>query len=234
MSPQRLVFAGLLGVAILVLALVVRPERASSAADEAELGITVTGIGSVEAVPDEATFTFRVVTRGASAKDALAANAGRADAIIAALKQAGVRASDIRTDTVSVSPRYYDEREQLRGYVAENGVSARLESGRAGEIVDATVAAGATDVSGPTFARSDRKQLYRLALRKALQDARQKAQAIASAGGVAVGDVVRAVEGGEADQPPYEAAAALRTASTPIEPGRQEIEAELTVTFAVG
>ena len=231
MSAQRLVFAGLLGVVILAAALVVRPERASSAADEAELGITVTGVGAVEAVPDEAGFSFGVVTTSATARGALAANAEQARALIAALKQAGVQARDIKTANVSVSPRYVDDGEQVRGYVAENTVSTTLPSERAGGIVDAAVAAGATQVSGPTFDRSDRTQLYREALREALRDARRKAEAVASAGGVALGDVTKAVEGAEADTPEF--ALAARTAAAPIEPGSERVEARLTVTFAV-
>ena len=87
-------------------------------------------------------------------------------------------------------------------------------------------------MSGPTFDRSDRTQLYREALRAALSDARRKAEAIAAAGGVALGDVTKAVEGAEADAV-REFALAARTASTPIEPGSEEVEAKLSVTFAV-
>ena len=232
MSAQRLAIATLVAVTILGVALVIRPERAVSAADEAEQGITVTGIGSVEAIPDEAGFSFGVVTRSTTARGALAANAERARALIAALKQAGVPARDIKTANVSVSPRYVDEGETVRGYAAENSVSAKLPSEQAGAIIDAAVAAGAAHVSGPTFARSDRTQLYREALRAALTDARRKAEAIAAAGGVALGDVTKAVEGAEADAV-GEFALAARTASAPIEPGTEEIEAKLTVTFAV-
>src|SRR5512135_1563266 len=67
--------------------------------------ITVTGSGSVTAVPDRASWSFSVDTRGATATAALSSNADAEQAIVAALKSAGVAAADLQTTQVSLNPQ---------------------------------------------------------------------------------------------------------------------------------
>jgi len=233
MNPTRIAVAVASGALLLVLAVAAWPEGASSAADEAEDGITVTAVGSVKAVPDRAELSFGVTTEGTTAKEASRANAARMTELIDALKGAGVRNAEIRTQNVSVSRRHSPTGEQLPGYTAENSVSVKVASSRAGAIVDLAVASGARNASGPSFDVSDREALYRDALGVAVREARKKAEAIAGAGGVSVGDVSRVVEGG-AEGPTMYFAAANRAQATPVEPGQEEIQATVTVTFAVG
>ena len=109
---------------------------------------------------------------------------------------------------------------------------------KAGTIVDAGVASGADQVSGPTFSRSDKDALYRDALRAALAQARAKAQALAEASHVALGSVTKVEEQTDAgyvpfasDQQMYSSARAV--AKTPIAKGRQKTEATVDVTFAI-
>jgi uncharacterized protein len=235
MNVTRLSLAALPGAALILAAAVAWPDAATSAADEAEEGITVTAVGSVKAVPDRAELVFGVTTQAATADEASSANATRMRGLIDALKAAGVRTEDIRTQSVSVSPRHSPEGKQLSGYTAENSVSVKVASARAGAIVDLAVANGATNTSGPSFDVSDRDALYRDALADAVKEARKKAEAIGAAGGVSVGDVTRVVEGAEAGSPVFlEAAARDKASTTPVEPGREEVQATLTVTFAVG
>jgi uncharacterized protein len=220
---------------VLSLALIARPEGASSAApDQAEDGITVVGIGTVAAVPDRAELAFSVVTEGATSHAALGANAARTSRLIAALKAAGLTDADIRTQHVGVSPSYGENGRKLNEFTAENTIVVKADADRAGRIVDLAVKNGATGVSGPTFDRTNREELYRKALRQAVELAREKAEAIAVAGHVSVGDVRKVVEGAVQPDGPVYYAAAERAADekTPIEPGREKIEATVTVTFA--
>lgn len=235
MTLTRLSLAAVAGAALLVALAVAWPDSATSAADTAENGITVAATGSVKAVPDRAELMFGVTTLAATAEKATAANATRMSRLIDALKAAGVRSDDIRTQSVSVSQRHSPEGKPLPNYSAENTVSVRVASARAGAIVDLAVENGATNASGPSFNVSDRDALYRDALAEAVREARKKAEAIGAAGGVSVGDVTRVVEGAEGGPPVFlEAAARGQANSTPIEPGHEEVEATLTVTFAVG
>lgn len=212
---------------------IVRPGGARSA-EPAARTLTVVGAGSVESVPDTAGFSFGVVSRAPSAAAALAANAAAASKLVDALKRAGVAAADLRTEQVSLQPRYDEKGSAIVGYEAQNSVSATVRSiARAGAVVDAAVAAGAGQVSGPTLTTADRNTLYRQALAAAYADAKAKADALARAAGATVGPALQLAESG-AGQPQPLTDRAAAPAATKIEPGTEEIDAQLTVTFALG
>jgi hypothetical protein len=193
--------------------------------------VTTTGHGVVTVVPDEASVSAGVHTQAASAAAALAQNAQLMNAVVAALKAAG--GSDLQTQQVSLYPQTNDQN-QVTAYVADNSVSAKTKIARAGALIDAAVAAGANTVNGPTLDVSDRDARYRDALGKAVEDARAKAAALARAGGFGVGQVSSVTEqaASGAPVPVYEAAAA-KSSATPIEPGTQDVTADVTVTFRI-
>lgn len=215
---------------------VVRPGSAHGSAAQPTDGITVSGTGTARAVPDQATFSFGVQTEGATAKAALDANSAKMALVIAALKRAGIAEKDLQTQDVSVMSRQ-NETGQSNGYMANNSVQALVRKvAVAGAVVDAAVAAGANQSSGPSFDQSGRDDVYRSALRVAVADARTKAEALAAESNASLGRVTRIVEGSaEPPVPMYEQAAlADRGAPTPVEPGTQDVQATITVTFELG
>ena len=184
-------------------------------------------------MPDQATFSFGVQTEGASAKAALDANSARMALVIAALKRAGIAEKDLQTQDVSVMPRQ-NETGQISGYYANNSVQALVRKlAGAGAVVDAAVGAGANQSSGPSFDQSGRDAVYRSALRAAVADARTKAQALAAESNASLGRVTRIVEGFAAEPVPMYDRAVAQSAKpeTPVEPGTQEVQATVTVTF---
>ena len=225
------------GAAVVALAGVGRPETAGGASKPGG-GITVTGVGTVTSVPNEATFTIGVQSEGATAREALASNSDQMNRVIAALKSAGVDKSDIKTQDVSVSPSYRDEGE-IDGYMARNSVSVKIDDlSKAGAVLDAASNAGANEVYGPMLSRSNQDKLQADALRDAVDDARRKAQTLAKAAGVSLGSVTAITEGFSGGGPePYYAGGAERAVldkAAPIEPGTQDVQATVTVTFAIG
>ena len=72
--------------------------------------IVVAGLGTVSARPDRAQLSFGVSSDAKSASAALRANGAEMTKVIAALKAQGIAAADLRTDLVSLSPRYSAER----------------------------------------------------------------------------------------------------------------------------
>ena len=209
-----------------------RPGAAHSSGTPAGRTITVSGTGTARGAPDTALFTFGVETQGTTAKAALAAGAAKMRSIIAALRHEGIARADLRTQDVSVYPRRSDSG-ALEGFSASNSVSATVRQvAKAGSVVDAAVAAGADDTSGPEFDRSSRAGLTRLALRDAFADARAKAEVLAEQAGAQLGDVQRIQESGSAEPGPMPLYAA-EAARTPIEPGTQDAQASVTVTFSL-
>ena len=119
------------------------------------------------------------------------------------------------------------------GFVASNVVSATVDVGRAGAVIDAAVGAGANQVSGPTMSVADADKLYRQALKAAVADARLSAETIAAASGRSLGKVTSVVEGGGGVPVPMFEKAAASDAGTPVEAGTQLTTASVTVTFAL-
>jgi uncharacterized protein len=220
-----------------VLASSASAEALAAPAAAAGEGITVVGTGSTRAVPDVAEWSFGVQTTGETAAAALAANSEAMDAVVAALRDAGIGADDLRTEQVSVYPRTSDDGSAIVGYEATNTVGVTIRDlDRAGATVDAAVAAGANQVYGPSLTLSDAKAHYRAAVEAAFDDALTRAEAIAEHAGVSLGAPVAIVEGGGGGVAPgfdRLAGAEAAAADVSVEPGTQEVGAMLTVTFAV-
>lgn len=206
-------------------------DRTAAAASSGR-SITVTGSGAAFAVPDRVAFSFGVTTQAKTASGALNGNSAEMKKVIAAIKGAGVAAKDVQTSSVSLSPRYSQNGEDIVGYTASNTVNATIKGvSRAGGVIDAAVGAGANQVFGPSFTRSDEAVYYRRALSAAVGAARAKAQTLAGAAHVRLGPVRSIVESSSGPIPIAEKAAAA--ADTPIEAGTQTIEASVTVEFAL-
>lgn len=235
MKIIRITIAALLVLAVAALAGIGRPEAAGGASEDSTDGITVTGLGTVAAVPDEAQFSLGVSTNGRTAKDALAANSAQMARVIAALKAAGVAERDIATQNVSVGESYEAEGRR-NGFVAQNSVSVTVHDvERASEVLEVASTAGANQVSGPALTLADRESLEHKALAKAVENARERAKALADAAGVGVGRVAAIVESADRGFVFAEGRAAMDSAASkvPIEQGTQEIQATVTVTFAI-
>jgi hypothetical protein len=235
MNALRILVLVVAAAVVVALAGVGRLERADGAA-KPSAGITVNGTGTISAVPDEATFSLGLESKGDTAREAISSNSQAMRYVIAAVRQAGVAKADIQTQAVSIS-QSYDSNGHLDGYSASNTVSVTIrELARAGAVLDAATRAGASNVYGPTLERSNREQLQAKALEAAFANARSKAKALAAAAGLQLGEVTAITEGsdGGAPMPYYGDLLRTKAADAPIEPGTQEIRATVTVTFAVG
>lgn len=231
-DPEPLASSGG-GVSGAVAELAVQPATGSAPV----AGITVTGTGRITAVPDIADWSFGVQAEAATASEALESAAGTTRSIVDALRAAGVEQKDLRTEQVSVYPRTSQDGRSVEGFSATSSVSATVRDiGRAGDVVDAAVGAGANQVFGPSLRVSDERSRYQAAVDAAYDDARSRAEAIAAKAGVSLGAPVAIVEGGGFAGGPemFRGVAADGAAEIAIEPGTQELGASLTVTFAIG
>lgn len=231
---RRLLILPVAAAALLALAALTGVGRTEAASADSTQPDTVTtlGHGVVSAVPDKATVNAGVRSDAATASAALAENARVMSAVVAALKRAG--GEELQTQQVSLYPQT-DQQGKVNGYSAQNTVSAKTDVAKAGGLVDAAVSAGANTVEGPRLTLSDEDALYRKALQRAVENARAKALALADAGGFGVGPVSVVVEQGGNAEPYYDtvAVAAKASAATPVEPGKRDVTADVTVTFGI-
>lgn len=163
-------------------------------------------------------------------------------AVLAKLKAAGLAGDAIRTVAYDLQPEfdYANNRQTLRGYLARNAVEARVDDlAKLGEILGATVGAGATNVSGVRFDVKDRDAAEREALTRAVADARARADAAASGAGVKVERVLRIEEQRAIVPPPQPVRPMARmtmqeaAGEPPIAPGEIEIRSTVTLTAII-
>jgi len=220
-----------------------------TAPDEEDRRISVSGSGTASSQPDRVVLRLGVEATAETASEALSQNSRRMQAVIDALKDAGIPAASIQTQTVQLRPQYEspereptkaEEREtaarqrELVGYVASNIVEARSDDLDAvGELLDTAVQAGANRVEGIRFEVSDSTELLSQAREAAWEDAEQKAMELADLAGVTLGDVLSINESTSVPRPVGLGEAMEREAAVPIEPGREEIQVSLQVTWAL-
>ena len=204
-----------------------------------EGSITVSGTGRVAVAPDVADLQLGVSIVRRTVAIARAEAATTMAAILAAVEAAGVPRHDVRTTTLSVQPRY-DYRDNkpptLTGYELANGASVIIRDlARLGEVIDGTLAAGATSMDRLAFRVADPEPTERQARLLAMAMARSRADVLAESAGLSIVGVADVVEGG-ASPPPWPRMKAERMmvaadAATPVEAGETEISVTVTVTY---
>jgi len=200
--------------------------------------LEVTASGEVTRVPDVAVISAGVVTRAATASDALRQNSARMERVLSALQRAGVADRDVQTSAINLNPEYrYDENQppRLTGYTATNQVTIRFRDIRnSGRILDALVAEGANQINGPSMVIDKPEEALDEARTRAVAKGLARAQLYAGAIGKRVARVLSISESGGYSPPPpmpYAAAVSAERADTKIMPGEQKVEVSLAMTF---
>ena len=197
---------------------------------------------SVDAKPDIVDIGAGVTSQASTAVEAMRINAREMNAVIDRIKALGIKDKDIQTTGINLSAQYdYDQstsRQVFRGYQASNRVNVTLrEVPRAGEVLDALVAAGATDINGPNFSLDDDTGARAQARKAAFDKARAQAEEYARWSGFSGVRLLEINESVAAGPPmPYAQSAERKmmdvcAASTPVEPGLVGTMVSLTVKF---
>ena len=207
--------------------------------------VTLNVTETVEAAPDQATVGTGVQTRAPTAVEAMRGNAAKMENLIAALAKAGIPKKDIQTSGINLSAQYdYSNRggqptpPRFIGYEASNQLSVKLQDvKKVGTLLDAMVAAGATNVSGPSFSISDPTPMLTQARGAALKTAKIQADYYAQAAGYRSARLVTLAESNSGGQPPMPMMVRSfkedAAAATPVEPGQVGSSVTLTVQYAL-
>jgi uncharacterized protein YggE len=205
--------------------------------------VTVASGATVEMEADIATITFGIRAGNVEATQATRTVAAKTQAVVAALRAAGVTEEELTVGGVTLSRRT-DRKGNFIRYVAN--VLVKVKTTRLGalaEFIDAAVAAGATSIRGLNYDVQDRRAAVDQALREAMAFARAKATALAEAENRQVGpaiviseydsrpprsvslerSVLGASVGGTADS--------SAASYIPLTPPTLEARARITVTF---
>jgi uncharacterized protein YggE len=202
--------------------------------------MNVSGTGRVSVVPDIATINIGVRTEADEVNDALSGNTAQANAIAETLKDLGIDEKDIQTSNFNVYPsdRYNPMTGEVEGryFVVENTVIVNVRDlTKLGDVLSAVVEAGANNIYGISFGVEDREAAVKEARELAIQDAKAKAEAIAEAAGVELGDLLSInVYEGSAPITYYDAkGGAYSEAAVPISAGTINIIIECNITYGL-
>ena len=188
---MKKMFAILLCLAILALG------TGAALADGTKL--SVTGSGTVLVESDLAIVTVGVQETSKDVLEAQSTVNEKIAAIKQALLDAGVEESEINTDSINIYANYdySDNTEVIVGYTARNSLSVRTtDMDNVGSLIDAAFVAGANTLDNVQFTVQDDTQAREQALTMAVEDARRKADVLASAAGLQVASIERISEGG--------------------------------------
>ena len=205
-----------------------------------ERWIAVSAIGETTIVPDLAVVNLAVSGTGKELARTRDDVNSRASAVLARLREVGVADADIQAPDVSIHPQYdYAKGQRLTGYRVGRSMTVRVrELQRLGDVLDGIAAAGANEVHGAQMASSDPAAAEHASVARAVDAARAKAEAIATAAGVTLGALMRLEEGetghGGPPMPILRAARAeMAQAPTEIAPGELTVTSTVRAWFAI-
>ena len=220
--------------------------QSPSSNDIAVPALTVRGSGDIAAAPDQALVQLGAAARSERATDAQQQVNRIVAAILKAVKAAGIPAENISTAELSLVPIYEQSSRKtaepgglprIVGYSAANAVRVEInEINKVGDVIDAGINAGANRLDGLSFALRDDALLRQKALQKAALNARQKAEAIASALNLRLVRILEITEEGvHTLQPQFrmQRMVAAAAESTPVEPGQIQVSASVAIGYQI-
>ena len=204
--------------------------------------VTVQGSSSVTAAPTIAYVSIGVTTFNKNAAAAQSENAAKMDRVYKTLASLGIKKDKIKTVNYNISPRYDYKNNvaTLAGYNVINSIRVTVNDlKKVSDVLDMTIKEGVNQSNSISFGVTDeeRDRLYLQALSQAVSNAKEKANTIAAAAGIAISKPANIIEGSSAHfvQPNYRAMdmakMASETAPTPISEGELMIEANVTVIY---
>jgi uncharacterized protein YggE len=218
--------------------------RAGAADAPAPATLSATGEGSVSRAPDRAVVAFQIQTTDDASARATSANAAIANALTARMVQLGIPSAGVATTSYGLSyvprPSRPDPAgDQRYGFTVTRTIAVTEDAtDRAGAVVDAGVAAGATSVDGVTFTLRDPHGAQRAAQAAAVDDAMAQARGLAAAAGVRLVRI-RAIAPG-ASTPIGRPMPMMRMAlgasaavPTTIDPSNLTVDATVTIEYEI-
>jgi len=200
--------------------------------------IRVGGEGRASAAPDVAVVTVGVEAIGKDLTRTRADADARMRQVLAAVKAAGVDPKDVQTARYDVRierPWKDGQPGPITGYHVSNLARAKVRDlAKLGDVLDRVGAAGSNAIQGLTFEKEDSAREKARALADAVNEARVKAEALAKAAGVGLGDLQSITENVQGAQPlPMRVEMAQRSGGAPVEPGEIEVRAVVELVFAM-
>ena len=205
--------------------------------------ITVNGEGTVLVDPDRATINVGVEARASNLDSARQDVNDATSRFLRLCKKLGIAERFVNTSAANIRPEYSRNDQQrgrrLTGYFVSRTLTVDLRDlEQLGELLEGSVNLGINNVSSPVLGLVDATAATRQALKKATEDAKTNAEAIASTLSVQLG-AVQYVNAGANNMPPVPAAqgrvmmSMAAEAAETYSAGQISVSARVTAQFAI-
>ncbi|MES2410957.1 MAG: SIMPL domain-containing protein [Bacteroidota bacterium] len=202
--------------------------------------ITVTGEGKVKIVPDQAVVSVGFQNTGKDAKEVKNLNDEVVDRVIKFLKKSGIPATDYKTNNVSLYKSYDYEKKKYNFQASQSLTITLKDLSKYDEIMMGLNDAGVNSISGVEFKSSKMEEYERDARKKAILDAKQKAQDYVSVLNQKIGKALLITDNSQPYNPPqplYKGMMAMATEAAQsrdtLAVGELEINTNVSVTFVL-
>lgn len=201
--------------------------------------LTVSGKGNVSIPTTMTQVRLGVEIQGKTAQAVQQQVRSRSQAVVELLKTRQV--DKLQTTGISLNPNYSykDGKQSINGYSGSNIVSFRIETEKAGTLLDEAIEAGATRIDGVSFVAADEAiaQAQQQAIQKATDDANKQADAALKALNLKSKEIIGVqINGANPPQPlafvvPRLAPqlANAKVADLPVVGGEQKVEQSVTL-----
>ena len=195
--------------------------------------------------PDMAVLQLTVMREANTARAALDENSKAMAEVIEAMREGDVAERDLQTSNFSIQPRYVypkprsEKPPELVGYTVRNSLTVRVRDlDDLGTLLDKSVSLGVNEGGNVQFTNDDPSVALTQARSQAVKDAMARAQTIADAADVELGDVMDISEQTHMPQPrPYRAERAMAMSASadavPVMAGENSYQVVVNMSFAI-
>lgn len=203
-----------------------------------QTGVTVRGMGIVKVTPDRVKIRVRVENEGQSAKEVKAVTDEAVNDVLHFLKEQELTKNDYQTDYINLNKKT-NYKTNRTYYSAEQAISIMLKDiNRYEELMSGLMESGINRIDGVSFQSSKLEKHQIEARKKAVLNAKEKAENYANTLNLKVGRAEMIGEmGSSSPQPMMQMSAADASYNSSenqtLAPGQMEIKAQVVVRFAL-
>ena len=198
--------------------------------------VMVSGEGKIKVTPDEAVITVGVEYTGQDATEVKKKNDETVDQVIKTIKKNGIPVSDFQSQRISLY-KNYDYQTKKNNYVSNQTISIHLKDlSKYDAIMLDLVNSGINQIQGVEFKSSKLKQYETEARKKAVMDAKMKAEDYVGALGQKIGKAILISDNSQSSfpQPMYRNVMVKSMDAAPNETlaiGEIDVTATISISF---
>lgn len=206
--------------------------------------LSISAEGKIEATPDIAIINLGVLTEGKDSKTVKDENSKKINAIIEALGKQGIEKKDMKTLQLDLQPKYdwSNGKSTLSGYTLRQQLEVKVRDiSKAGDVFSEAANLGSNEISNIRYDFSNPEDLKQEARKLALDNAKIKAEELATTAGIKLGKLINFYENNV--YVPYasydygglgmEKVETVNAVAPNLQSGSKEIIANISVTYEI-